>query len=72
MKPIFRVILLAPGPNRLAVIVRVRQLLGLSLEEARDRVDGGEVTLAEGDYMERRLHDLRQYLEDISAVAVLR
>jgi ribosomal protein L7/L12 len=72
VKPIFRVILIAPGPNRLAVILRVRQLLGLSLAEARERVDGGEVILAEGDYMERRLHDLRQDMESLGGIAVLR
>jgi ribosomal protein L7/L12 len=67
----FHVILLEPGPNRLAVILRVRQLLRLSLAEARGRVDAGQVVLAEGDLFSRYLHDLRREFEELGATVKL-
>lgn len=69
--PCFYVILVEPGPNRLAVIVRVRHLLGLPLVEARRRVDAGEVVLAEGDYMDKNLRDLRDEFISLGAVVTL-
>jgi ribosomal protein L7/L12 len=68
MTPLFHVILVEPGPNRLKVILRVRELLGLSLVEARRHVDSGEVILAIGGYMERYLHDLRDEFTKLGAV----
>lgn len=41
--------LVSAGPRRLAVIARVKELFGVSLEEARALVDGGEVRLGEAD-----------------------
>jgi ribosomal protein L7/L12 len=69
--PDFRVILLEPGPNRLAVILRVRKLLGVSLTAARAQVDAGEVVLAVGGYMDRYLHDLREEFQKLGAIVKL-
>lgn len=69
--PSLQVILMEPGPNRLAVILRVRQLFGLSLADSRRRVDAGEVVLAEGGYIDRRLYDLRDELVSLGAVVRL-
>jgi ribosomal protein L7/L12 len=69
--PIFHVILVEPGPNRQAVILRVRHLLRMSLAESRKLVDAGEVVLAEGGYFDRYLHDLRAEFEGLGAVVKL-
>jgi ribosomal protein L7/L12 len=69
--PCFHVILIDPGPNRLAVILRVRQLLGLSLADSRQRVDAGDVVLAEGGFMDRCLHNLRDELTSLGAIVKL-
>lgn len=69
--PCFEVILVEPGPNRLAVILRVRQLLRLSLADSRQRVDAGEVVLARGGFMDRYLHDLRDEFTRLGAVVKL-
>ena len=43
-----RLVLVDPGPDRLAVLVRVGRLFGLPVIEARRMVDSGPVVLAEG------------------------
>ena len=70
--PEFCLILVTPGPNRQAVILRVRQLLDLPLAKARELVDAGEVVLAQGWYSHRRLHDLREEFERLGATVLIR
>jgi ribosomal protein L7/L12 len=70
--PEFCVILVAAGPNRLAVILRVRQLLEVPLAKARELVDAGEVVLAQGGFFDRSLHDLREEFERLGATVLIR
>ena len=47
-KTIYTLFLEAPGPNRKALIVRLHQVLGLSLAQARDLVESARPQLAIG------------------------
>lgn len=68
--PEWYAVLVAPGPNRLTVIVRVAALLGLSVSEARRRIDAGELILAEG--RTKRLYDLQREFDELGATVVIR
>jgi ribosomal protein L7/L12 len=67
--PVFdeQVLLVSPGPRRLDVIVRVRELLQVSLHEAHELVDKGNLIVAEGHPSSRRLYDLRDELQALGA-----
>ena len=47
-KTAFDVILIASGPNKLAVVKIVKDLTGLGLKEAKDLVDGAPKPIKEG------------------------
>ena len=47
-KSAFDVVLKAVGPNKLAVVKKVKELTGLGLKEAKDMVDGAPCVLKEG------------------------
>ncbi len=67
----FQLVLVHPGINRAAVILRVRQLLKLSIAEARSRVDEGEVVLNVGWYNNCYLRDLQCEFEELGATVKL-
>ena len=60
-----QIVMVSTGPNRAKVIVRVKELLGLTLREARKSVDRGDVVLATG--FTKRLYDLRDEFQSLGA-----
>ena len=62
-----QVILISAGPRRKDVIVRVRDLLKVSLQGARELVDKGNLLLAEGGHFSRALEDLRDEFRALGA-----
>jgi len=48
IRSFFRIILKAPGANKLGIVKIVKELTGLGLKEAKDLVDGAPKAIKEG------------------------
>ena len=70
-KTSFDVVLKAPGANKLAIVMLVKELTGLGLKEAKDLVDGAPSNVKEG-IAKADAEALKKQLEEAGAEVELK
>jgi large subunit ribosomal protein L7/L12 len=67
----FDVVLIEAGPRKISVIKVLREMLGLSLSEGKDFIEGAPRTV-KADVAREEAYSLRERLEQVEALVQLR